>query len=93
MSSDSQNGSPKPEYLSLADLSPELQINALRTLACPVIAILPDGEQLGSGVLVDVDGESGILTGGTRLKAPGLPWWQGGVFRFQVLRWSFEKLV
>jgi hypothetical protein len=46
----------------LADLSPELQINALETLAYPVIAIIPDGEQLGSGVLVEVDGVSGILT-------------------------------
>jgi hypothetical protein len=62
MSSDSQNGSPEPEYLNLADLSPELQINALRTLACPVIAIIPDGKQLGSGVFVEVDGVSGILT-------------------------------
>jgi len=62
MSSDSQNGSPEPEYLSLADLSPELQINALQTLACPVIAIIPDGKQLGSGVLIEVDGVSGILT-------------------------------
>src|SRR5437016_4431788 len=62
MSSDKQNGSPEPGHLSLADLSPELQINALETLAYPVIAIIPDGEQLGSGVLVEVDGVSGILT-------------------------------
>jgi hypothetical protein len=62
MSSDRQNGSPEPGYLSLADLSPELQTNALHTLACPVIAIIPDGKQLGSGVLVEVDGVSGILT-------------------------------
>ena len=34
MSSDHQNGSPEPEYLNLADLSPELQTNALQTLAC-----------------------------------------------------------
>jgi len=54
--------SPGPGYLSLADLSPELQANALHTLACPVIAIIPDGEQVGSGVLVEVDGVSGILT-------------------------------
>ena len=53
---------PEPEYLSLADLSSELQTNALHTLACPVIAIIPDGKQLGSGVLVEVDGVSGILT-------------------------------
>jgi hypothetical protein len=53
---------PEPGYLSLADLSPELQANALHTLACPVIAIIPDGEQVGSGVLVEVDGVSGILT-------------------------------
>jgi hypothetical protein len=46
----------------LADLSEELQTNALQTLACPVIAILPDGKQGGSGVLVEVDGISGILT-------------------------------
>jgi hypothetical protein len=62
MSSDKQNGSPGPGRLSLADLSPELQINALETLAYPVIAIIPDGEQLGSGALVEVDGVSGILT-------------------------------
>jgi hypothetical protein len=62
MSSDSQNGSPEPEYLRLADLSLELQINALQTLGCPVIGIIPDGQQLGSGVLVEVDRVSGILT-------------------------------
>jgi hypothetical protein len=62
MSSDSQNGSPEPEYLSLADLSPELQINALQTLAYPVIGLFPNGQQLGSGVLIEVDGVSGILT-------------------------------
>jgi hypothetical protein len=54
--------SPKTGYLSLADLSPALQANALHTLACPVIPIIPDGERLGSGVLVEVDGVSGILT-------------------------------
>jgi hypothetical protein len=54
--------SPEPEYLSLADLSPELQTDALHTLACPVIPIIPDAQQLGSGVLVEVDGVSGILT-------------------------------
>jgi len=53
---------PEPGYLNLADLSPELQTNALHTLACPVIAIIPDGKQLGSGVLIEVDGVSGILT-------------------------------
>ncbi|HET9373890.1 MAG TPA: hypothetical protein VFO40_02895 [Chthoniobacterales bacterium] len=52
----------QPGYLSLSDLSPELQSNTLHTLACPVIAIIPDGKQLGSGVLVEVDGVSGILT-------------------------------
>src|SRR5260370_22913742 len=62
MSSDSQNGSPKPGYLSLADLSPQLLTNTLQTLSCPVIPIIPDGEQLGSGVLVEIDGERGILT-------------------------------
>ena len=62
MSSDSQNGSLEPEYLSSADLSPELQTNPLQTLACPVIAILPNGQQLGSGVLFEVDRVSGILT-------------------------------
>jgi hypothetical protein len=62
MSSDSQNGSPEPEYLRFAGLSPELQINALQTLGCPVIGIIPDGQQLGSGVLFEVDRVSGILT-------------------------------
>lgn len=62
MSSNSQNGFPEPEYLSLADLSPELQINALQTLAYPVIGLFPNGQQLGSGVLIEVDGVSGILT-------------------------------
>jgi hypothetical protein len=42
--------------------SPELKANALDALACPVIAIIPDGKQLGSGVLVEVDGVLGILT-------------------------------
>jgi hypothetical protein len=32
----------------LADLSPELQINALQTLGCPVIPIIPDAQQLGT---------------------------------------------
>jgi hypothetical protein len=50
------------DYLNLANLSPELQIQALQTLACPVIAIIPDGKQLGSGVLVEVDEVSGMLT-------------------------------
>jgi hypothetical protein len=62
MSSDRQNASPEPGYLSLAGLSTELQTNALHTLACPVIAIIPDGNQIGRGVLVEVDGISGILT-------------------------------
>jgi hypothetical protein len=62
MSSDNQNGLPEPKYLSLADLSPELQANALHTFACPVIAIIPDGQQPSSGVLVEGDGVSGILT-------------------------------
>src|SRR5258707_11520216 len=62
MSSDSQNRSPGPDYLSLADLSSELQINTLQTLSYPVIPIIPDGKQLGSGVLVEIDGERGILT-------------------------------
>jgi hypothetical protein len=62
MSADRQNGPQEPGYLNLADLSAELQINALQTLACPVIAIIPDGKQLGSGVLVEVDVVSGILT-------------------------------
>ena len=53
---------PESGYLNLADLSEGLRINALQTLACPVIAIVPDGKQLGSGVLVEVDGVSGILT-------------------------------
>lgn len=56
------SASPQPHYPSLSDLSPELQINALQTLACPVIPLVPDGVQLGSGVLVEVDGVSGILT-------------------------------
>jgi hypothetical protein len=46
----------------LADLPAELQANALHTLACPVIAIIPDGKQLGSGVLVEGHEVSGILT-------------------------------
>jgi hypothetical protein len=46
----------------LTDLPAELRANALHTLACPVIAIIPDGEPIGSGVLVEVDGVSGILT-------------------------------
>src|SRR5258707_6013736 len=54
--------SPESGYLSLSDLSPELHAQALHTLACPVIAIIPDGKQIGSGVLVEVDGVSGILT-------------------------------
>src|SRR5260221_7135228 len=62
MSSDGQNASPRPSYLSLADLPLELRVNALHILACPVIALIPDGEPLGSGVLVEVDGVSGILT-------------------------------
>src|SRR5260370_38870361 len=53
---------PESGYLNLADLSEELQTNALQTFACPVIAIIPDGKQLGSGVLVEVDGVAGMLT-------------------------------
>jgi len=43
MSADRQNGPPEPSYLSLADLLPELQINALQTLAYPVIGLFPNG--------------------------------------------------
>src|ERR1700688_2633021 len=48
MPSDGQNVHPMHEYLSLADLSPELQISALQTLGCPVIPIIPDAQQLGT---------------------------------------------
>jgi hypothetical protein len=53
---------PDPVNLTLADLPPELATNSLQTLACPVIPIISDGQQLGSGVLVEVDGVAGILT-------------------------------
>jgi hypothetical protein len=61
MSSDRQNA-PNPENLSLEKLSPELMAQVLEALAYPVIPRCPDGQQLGSGVLVEVDGVSGILT-------------------------------
>ena len=59
--SDSQNA-PIPENLSLEKLSPELMAQVSEALAYPVIPLCPDGQQLGSGVLVEVDGVSGILT-------------------------------
>jgi hypothetical protein len=61
MSSDSQNTSNR-ENLSLEKLSPELMEQVSEALAYPVIPLCPDGQQLGSGVLVEVDGVSGILT-------------------------------
>lgn len=61
MSSDSQND-PRPENLSLQKLSPELMAQVSEALAYPVIPLCPDGQQLGSGILVEVDGVSGILT-------------------------------
>jgi hypothetical protein len=51
-----------PSTLSLADLPPELATNALQAFGYPVIPLVPDGQPLGSGVLVEVDGVSGILT-------------------------------
>jgi len=61
MSSDSENA-PNLENLSLEKLSPELMAQVSQALAYPVIPLCPDGRQLGSGVLVEVDGVSGILT-------------------------------
>jgi hypothetical protein len=61
MSSDRQN-TPNPENLSLEKLSPELMAQISQALAYPVIPLYPDGKQLGSGVLVEVDGVSGVLT-------------------------------
>jgi hypothetical protein len=51
-----------PSTLSLAGLPPELATNALQAFGYPVIPLVPDGQPLGSGVLVEVDGVSGILT-------------------------------
>jgi hypothetical protein len=59
MPSDSENA-PNPENLSLEKLSPELMAQVAQALAHPVIPLCPDGKQLGSGVLVEVDGVSGI---------------------------------
>jgi hypothetical protein len=61
MSSDLQNA-PNPENLSLEKLSPELMAQVSEALAYPVVPLCPNGQQLGSGVLVEVDGVSGILT-------------------------------
>jgi hypothetical protein len=61
MSLENQNA-PNPENLSLDQLSPELMEKISEALAYPVIALCPDGQQIGSGVLVEVDGVSGILT-------------------------------
>ena len=61
MSADSQNA-PIPENLSLEKLSPELMTQVSEALAYTVIPLCADGQQLGSGVLVEVDGVSGILT-------------------------------
>jgi len=58
---DSQNTSNR-ENLSLEKLPPELMEQVSEALAYPVIPLCPDGQQLGSGVLVEVDGVSGILT-------------------------------
>src|SRR5215469_7592544 len=61
ISADIQNV-PSPENLSLEKLSPELMTWVSEALAYTVIPLCPDGQQLGSGVLVEVDGVSGILT-------------------------------
>jgi hypothetical protein len=61
MCSDNQT-TPNHENLSLEKLSPELMAQVSEALAYPVIPLCPDGRQLGSGVLVEVDGVSGILT-------------------------------
>ncbi|SRR6266481_104555 len=53
---------PNPDNLSLERLSPELMEKISEALAYPVIPLCPDGQQLGSGVLVEVDRVSGILT-------------------------------
>ena len=58
---ENQNGL-NPGNLSLERLPPELMEKVLEALAYPVIPLCPDGQQLGSGVLVEVDGVSGILT-------------------------------
>jgi hypothetical protein len=54
MSFENQNA-PNPENLSLDQLSPELMEKTSEALAYPVIALCPDGQQIGSGVLVEVD--------------------------------------
>lgn len=53
---------PNSGNLSLERLSPELMEKVSEALAYPVTALCPDGQQLRSGVLVEVDRVLGILT-------------------------------
>jgi len=73
MCPDNQNILPDSDKLSLDQLSQELQTSILQTLGCPVIGLALDGEYAGSGVLVEIDGVSGIVTAEHVIFNRGMP--------------------
>lgn len=52
----------KPEREDLNQLSTDFRSNLNRTLGAPVLQLFLDDEYAGSGILVEVDGHTGILT-------------------------------
>ncbi|HEV3065371.1 MAG TPA: hypothetical protein VGX93_08520, partial [Chthoniobacterales bacterium] len=62
MSSDSSDTQREPDRLSMDRLSKELRMSLVETLGSPVLQLFLDGKYAGSGVLVEVDDVSGILT-------------------------------
>jgi hypothetical protein len=73
MSTDDQNSAQGPERLSMDLLSADLQRNIKETLGSPVIPLVFDGKPAGSGVLVEIDDVSGILTAEHVVFNPNMP--------------------